>query len=232
VKQLSRFLRLERARKDTEPEVPTHPRRFDTLEEAPAAPDPAAAHHTRPAVPLERFAPEPEAPLALQPRDDEQPFVRCPSCGVDAVRHAVQCRQCEARLDTDEVRAFNARLWAESRAAREREAEASARRQQEFLAEAVALGAARRRHAEDLASGVGERERARLEQEGLWPQAGPGWALLRTLPDRWMRAAVLALAVTIPGLLLLFARRGSAGFWLGVAGAVAAVLLFGPRRRL
>jgi hypothetical protein len=228
VKQLSRFLRLERARKDAEPDAPARPRRFDTLEEAPAASGPGTGKGTRPVVPLERFAPEPEAPLALQPPDDEQPFVRCPSCCVDAVRHAVLCRQCEARLDTDEVRAFNARLWEETRAAREREAEASAGRQRELLAEATAIAAAKRRLAEDLASDVGQRERARLALEGPWPQAGAGWALLRALPELWMRAVVLALAVGIPGLLLVLARRGSAGFWLGVAGAVTAVVLFGP----
>jgi len=230
VKQLGRFLRIERARQDTGPEQPAAPGRFDTLEEAlPADREPAAA--PAPAGSLERFTPEPEAPLAFEIADDEQPFVRCPRCSADSVRHARACRGCEATLDTDEVRAFNARLWAEMRAAGKREAAEAAERKREQEAASGAGAAERKRFAEELAASVGARERARLAREGLWPSAGPGWAILRTIADRRLRALALLVALGLPLTLLLLSRRGSAGTVVGLVGLLVAAFLLVPRRQ-
>jgi hypothetical protein len=229
VKQLARFLRLERARQDTEPEQPAAPRRFDTLEEAlPEGQEPV--HPPAPAGSLERFEPEPDPALLLQPDDSEQPFVRCPHCGADSVRHARTCRVCEFRLDTDEVRAFNARLWAEMKAARDREAAEAAERRRAREAEASAQAADRRRLAEELAARVGAQERARLGREGPWFSAGPGWQLLRALPDARRRALAVALALGVPLLLLLLGRRGGLATLFGLVGLLLVVVLLVPRR--
>lgn len=229
MRQLARFLRLERPRKDTEPELPAAPGRFDTLEKAlPAAEE--AAQPSVPAGSLERFAPEPDPGLALEAPDTEQPFVRCPRCGADSVRHARACRVCETVLDTDEVRAFNARLWAEVRASRDREVEEAARRRRDQEAQATAEAADRRRLAEELAASVGAQERLRLGHEGPWFHAGPLWELLRAMPDARMRAVTLGLALGIPLGLLLLSRRGSPGQLLGLVGLLLVVILLVPRR--
>lgn len=229
MKQLARFLRLERPRKDTEPELPAVPGRFDTLEKA----LPAGEEAVQPPVPagsLERFAPEPDPALALEPPDTGQPFVRCPRCGADSVRHARACRVCEAALDTDQVRAFNEQLWAAMRAARDRELEEAADRRRAEEAEATAEAADRRRFAEELAASIGAQERARLGREGPWLRAGPLWELLRALPDVRTRALVLGLALGIPLGLLLLSRRGSLGTLLGLVGLLLVVILLVPRR--
>lgn len=229
MKQLARFLRLERARTDTEPEQPAAPRRFDTLEEAlPASQEPVAP--PVPAGSLERFEPEPDPALSLEPPSAEQPFVRCPHCGADSVRHARTCRVCEIRLDTDQVRAFNARLWEEMQAARDREAAEAAGRRHAEDAEASAEAADRRRFAEELAASVGARERARLGREGPWLSAGPGWQLLRALPDARLRALAVAVALGVPLLLLLLGRRGGLAMLLGLVGLLLVVVLLVPRR--
>jgi hypothetical protein len=227
VKQLGRFLRLERPRKETEREVSPAPRRFETLEEATPPDRPPFTPHSAGA--LERFTPQPDPPLAIQAPDAEQPFVRCPRCGADSVRHAVVCRQCESRLDTDQAQAFNLRVWEEIRAAREREATESAHRRQQADAAAQADAAERRRLIEALAADVGARERARLELEGPWFRAGPGWWGLSQLRDTRLRVLILSLAVGLPVVLLMLSRRGSFGFWTGLFGALVAVLLLMPR---
>jgi hypothetical protein len=224
VRQLARFLRLERARKETEQGAPRPPGRFDTLEtqvdaDAGAAPRPSAA--------LERFSPEPEPSLTLDSREDEQPFVRCPGCGVDSLRHAARCRHCDARLDTDEARAFNARVWEAARTARARDEEAASRQRRAFEATAVST-AEQRAFGEALAAEVASRERARLMFGGNWSQAGSGWQ--RATPAVRMKAVTGALAVALSGVLLLLSRRGSVGFWVGVAGVLAVLLLVKRRR--
>jgi hypothetical protein len=224
MKQLGRFLRLERARKDSEPEVPLPPRRFATLEEAPV-PGTVVRHS---AAALERFAPEPAPALELEAPDGDEPFVRCLRCGADSVRHAVVCRQCEAGLDSEEVRAFNLRLWAEMTAAREREAE-DARRH-----EALRRGGAAT-HVEDernaLAAEFAAREQARraLEMRSGWASAR-AWGQFSD-DGVGLRHILVGVAVGIP-VLLAFSRRGTVGISATLlAGLVVAVLLVFRRLR-
>jgi hypothetical protein len=215
MKQLGRFLRLERARKDTEPEVPSPPRRFATLEEA-RAPGPAVSH---PTAGLERFAPQPPAPeleLELEAKADAEPFLRCPHCGADSTRYAKVCRQCEARLDTEEVHAFNVKLWADITQARARETE-ELRQREAFSQE----GAAQTREA--LAAEFAARERAREELE--LPAAWMSRSWLRSYGGNNSPGLLLFLVVGIPVLLFAF-RRGAAGIALLAGLVVLAVVAY------
>jgi hypothetical protein len=45
--------------------------------------------------------------------DSEQPFTRCPVCEADNSKFAVRCINCQTALDTEQVREWNQRLWAE-----------------------------------------------------------------------------------------------------------------------
>lgn len=221
MKQLGRFLRLERARKDSEREIPLPPRRFATLEAA-VAPAPRPEEVSHPVAGLERFAPAPEPSLELEAPDGAEPFIRCVRCGADSIRHAMVCRQCEARLDSDEVRTFNVRLWADITAARDREAQELRHR------EALRGGVADIPDAQGLAAEFDAREQVRHSLETPswrdsslwgWPSTG-GAPALRLL---------VGLAMAIPALLFLF-RRGSAGLGAALLAGLAVLLLLAFRR--
>jgi hypothetical protein len=219
MRQLGRFLRLERARKDCEQEVVPPSRRFSSLER-PGSP-PLAPHSS---LTPQRFASEPPPPLELQAPDAEQPFIRCPRCGADSIRHSLRCRQCEAALDSEEVRAFNHRLWAETTAARERESQEAhhreAIRRHDVESEQRGLG-------EALAAEVAAREQARLVLEErsvwgarTWPQRPFGTPLLWRLPA----------VVVVLGLLIAASRRGAVGVWVALLVLVAVFLFIGLHR--
>jgi hypothetical protein len=216
--KLDRFLRLERARKECEPESQATPRRFATLEAAPAAKSPASRSSAR----LERFVPEPPPPLELEAPDTAEPFVRCLHCGADSIRHALVCRQCEASLDTDEVRAFNERLWVEVTAAREREAEelrqrAELRRGIEAPQdEALAAEFAAREHARRAFESASART-----STGMWGQTSG-----RSLGGPRLLLWVLA---GLPVLYLL-TRRGAFGVGPTLVFAIGAALFVVFRR--
>ncbi|HET9751760.1 MAG TPA: hypothetical protein VFP52_02315, partial [Myxococcales bacterium] len=89
--RLARFLKLEQPQKDAE--VPRH-------EVATTA----------------RFRGEPSG-IALEPDFGDQPFLRCPQCEADNTRYAERCQNCQARLSGEDVRAWNAQLWAARQAA-------------------------------------------------------------------------------------------------------------------
>lgn len=221
MKELSRFLRLERARKDPEHDVPAAPSRFATLERARTSG--SGAPHEPPD--LERFRPEPAPELELEPRDEGEPFVRCRHCGADSVRHEAVCRQCEARLDTDEVRAFNARLWAEMKAARKREAEGL--REREALRRGVAPVAGQSAE-QAVAAELAMREEARraLEQPSGWASSGP-WSSsnLGVRLPRLLFVVMLGLS-----LLVAFSRRGTVGGWAALVVAFGALVAVAARR--
>jgi hypothetical protein len=219
MKQLSRFLRLERVRADSAQELPAAPSRFSTLEEARAGG--LAAPHSSPS--LERFAPErPPAPeLELELPDAAEPFVRCAHCGADSVRHATVCRQCEARLDTDEVRAFNTHLWAEMTVAREREAQELRER------EALRRGAAGTDEASLAELAAREQARRALERSPGWTSFG-GWGQPSGVGARLL-PLFIACALGLP-LLLAFFRRSVAGGWAAFLVALGGFALFAVRR--
>jgi len=103
VKFLSRFQRLERSRRAEEPARHATAERFRVIEPQASIPEPHGGD-------LARFVPPVEPPLELQPRLDAQPFVRCPSCGVDSPLGTRRC-PCGTALDTLEAVAFNTALW-------------------------------------------------------------------------------------------------------------------------
>jgi hypothetical protein len=148
--RLTRFLKLERRH-------------------APA-PGPAAEVATR-----SRFSGEPSG-IALEPDFGEQPFLRCPGCEADNTRFSERCINCQASLTGEDVRAWNAELWARRQAEQRAPPAADAQR---------ALG-------EAIAQEVAERERARLSG---WEERGSnrtplGLQLLALLPTP--RARVVA----------------------------------------
>lgn len=223
MKELGRFLRLERPRKDSEHEVPAAPSRFATIEEARTG----CSVVPREAPNLERFRPEatPEAVLELEAPDEGEPFMRCLHCGADSVRHATLCRQCEARLDTDEVRAFNVRLWAEMTAARARETEEL--REREAFRRGVGPVASQST-AQTMAAELAAREEARraLEQPSGWASSSP-WSFSNSgarLP-RFLFAVALGLPV-----LAAFSRRGMVGGWAALLVVLGALVVLAARR--
>ena len=103
MKFLSRFQRLERSRRAEEPARHATAERFRVIEPLASIPETQGGD-------LARFVPPVEPPLELQQRSDAQPFVRCPSCGVDSPLGTRRCT-CGTALDTLEAVAFNTALW-------------------------------------------------------------------------------------------------------------------------
>jgi hypothetical protein len=150
VKFLSRFQRLERSRRGGEPARHTTGERFRAIE--PMAPLPDAGSGD-----LGRFAPPVEPALQLQERSDAQPFVRCPSCGVDSPLGARRCA-CGTALDTLEAVAFNTALWDRHREEVARHETERVRARNEDLADARREQEERRALGEALAREIAERE--------------------------------------------------------------------------
>ena len=150
MKFLSRFQRLERARRAEEPARHTTAERFRVIEPLAAIPDPHGGD-------LARFAPPLERPLELQPQSDAQPFVRCPSCGVDSPLGARRCT-CGTALDTLEAVAFNTALWDRHRDEVARHEAEQTRSRAEQLEDARGRQEENRALGEALAREIAERE--------------------------------------------------------------------------
>jgi hypothetical protein len=215
--KLTRFLNLERARKpgDTPPAhgVATKARFTD---EAPP-----------PVAPDEHFRAERAGQLESGVEIDvhpagEQPFLRCPLCEADNSKYAARCINCQARLDTDEVHDWNARLWKERQQQRALEPGAPpppSPQQQRQLGEAIAQQ-------------VAESERART----FWSSDSTplGLRLLELIPDPNLRFGVamgLVAAFFGSGLMVYLARGHSALQAAGTIAALALFILFVPGRR-
>lgn len=210
-----RFLNLERARKPGE--GPAHgvlnKERFTGEEPPPLPPEDAfraaRAEQLRSGVEIDAHP------------DTAQPFLRCPVCEADNSKYAVKCINCQGRLDTEEVRHWNARMWAERQKAAEPvpapPPPALSPDQQRLLGEA-------------LAREVGERERARL---GLDPRLPLGLRLLQQIPDSNVRFAVAVAMVAVffgGGVVAYVARRHTLLQAVGTVVAVALFALFTPGR--
>ena len=150
MKFLSRFQRLERSRRAEEPARHTTAERFRVIEPLAAIPDPHGGD-------LARFAPPLERPLELQPQSDAQPFVRCPSCGVDSPLGARRCT-CGTALDTLEAVAFNTALWDRHRDEVARHEAEQTRSRAEQLEDARRRQEEKRALGEALAREIAERE--------------------------------------------------------------------------
>jgi len=156
--RLSRFLRLERPRREEPRSEPKEARgRFDAVE---VGREPVLS----PSVPssaMDRFRTPEGSGLALERASDGvQPFIRCAACEADNARHELRCQRCGVDLATPEQRLFNERLWA----SRQKESEEEARVLEEHEAEARATAEAarlRRAEAEVWAEEVLRRERER-----------------------------------------------------------------------
>ncbi len=199
MKFLSRFQRLERSRRAEEPARRTTAERFRVIEPLATIPDPQAGD-------LARFAPPVERPIELQPRSDAQPFVRCPSCGLDSPPGTRRCA-CGTALDTLEAVAFNTALWDQHRADVTRHEAEQTRSRAEQLVDA-------RRHEEENRQ-LGEAiAREIAEREGVGRSA------------RLSRAAGLVLLLVVLALVLWPrgpAARGVFALLLGVACVRAVV---------
>ncbi len=200
MKFLSRFQRLERSRRAGEGASRTTGERFRAIEPATAIPETPEVR----AGDLARFAPAAEAPLELQPPSDAQPFVRCPTCGVDSRLGTRRCA-CGTALDTLEAVAFNTALWDRHREERAQHEAEQQRARAEDLDEVRRLQQERRALGESIAREIAERE-------GL----GPGQRLSRGLT---------AVVLVVCGVWLLFrlgpVGRGVLAFLLGAAIVVA-----------
>jgi hypothetical protein len=62
-----------------------------------------------------RFAGDPSG-LVTEPDFGDQPFLRCPRCEADNSRYVERCYNCQAPLTGEDVRAWNAQLWAKRKA--------------------------------------------------------------------------------------------------------------------
>jgi len=156
----------------------------------------------------------------------EQPFLRCPVCEADNSKYAMRCLNCQARLDTDEVHEWNARLWAErqkQKAAEPPPPAPEAVDQKRLLGEAIARQ-------------VGERERSRMWWSGdsHYDNTPLGMRLLEMIPDPNVRFGVsmaLVGAFFGSGLVAFVARHHPALQAAGTIVAVALLVLFMPNRR-
>ena len=203
MKFLSRFQRLERARRAEEPARHTTAERFRVIEPLAAIPDPHGGD-------LARFAPPLERPLELQPQSDAQPFVRCPSCGVDSPLGARRCT-CGTALDTLEAVAFNTALWDRHRD------EVARHEAEQTRSRAEQLEDARRRQEEKRALGEAlAREIA--EREGVTPAA------------RVSRAAGAVLLLGVLALVLLPRGPLARGIFVLLLGAVCVRAVVGWAR--
>lgn len=150
MKFLSRFQRLERSRRAGETASKSTADRFRAIEPQASIPESQGGD-------LARFAPPVAPPLELQPRSDAQPFVRCPSCGVDSPLGARRCG-CGTALDTLEAVAFNTALWDRHREDVVRHEAEQVRSRAEQLEEARRHQEENRALGEALAREIAERE--------------------------------------------------------------------------
>ena len=202
MKFLTRFQRLERSRRPDSGERRRTGERFQAIE--PEAPIPEVH-----GAGLERFAPPVgappvDAPLELQQRSEAQPFVRCPSCGVDSPVGARRCG-CGTALDTLEAVAFNTALWDRHREEVTRHDADRERRRAEEIEDARRIQGERRAMGEALAREIADRE-------GVSRSGFPAWAVVPVL-------GILVLALLPIGPV----ARGVFAFLLGVVVVRAVV---------
>jgi hypothetical protein len=218
--RLTRFLNLEKARKPGE--TPAHGvvNKVRFGEEPPAPADPDELFRAERAARLESGVEIATAGAA------DQPFLRCPLCEADNTKYAVKCINCQAALDTDQVRDWNAALWQKRRAQQQVEASGAAanerlREQNRLLGEA-------------LAREVAERERGRLGWGASYGDSTPlGIRLLNLIEDpnlRFVAGLLMAGGFIASGLIAFTARHHPGVQTAAFVVAVALLILFTPNR--
>ena len=217
--RLTRFMNLEKARKPSgdEPEVPVTAARFSGEEAPPQQHDFAA----------ERAAQVESGVEIEKPSDAEQPFLRCPVCEADNSKFAAKCINCQSRLDTDAVHAWNAKFW------QERRAQAAA----QPAPPQVPLVEQNRMLGEALAREVAEREKMRMGMgmmQGWSYSTTPlGFRLLELIGNPNARFAVAMALVAVffgAGTMAYVARHHPVLQTAGIVVAVALLVLFTPNR--
>jgi hypothetical protein len=221
--RLTRFLNLERARKPgaTPPHGVANRERF-TGEPPPVA-EPEDLFRSERAAQLESGI-----EIDAHP-DSEQPFTRCPVCEADNSKFAVKCINCRTALDTEQVREWNGRLWAERQKQRALESKP---------APLPPLGPdPQRQLGAMIAQQVAEHERTKWNW-GTDYQTGDirpfGMKLLDLIPNLNVRFAVaMAMVATFFGSgIVVYVAKGHPQLQLaGTVVAVALVMLFLPGRR-
>ncbi|MCA1825987.1 MAG: hypothetical protein LC689_03480 [Myxococcales bacterium] len=202
--RLTRFLNLERPRKpgDTPPHGVANEERFRARREEQL-----------------RSGVEIDATDAT-----EQPFLRCPVCEADNTRFAVKCVNCQARLDSDEVRTWNVRFWQARLVVRSQEAKRPA----------VDVVEQNRLLGESIAREVADHERLKMGWSASSYDSRPlGMRLLEMIPDANVRFGVaMAMVATFfgAGTLAYLARSHPVLQTAGIVVAVGLLVLFTPNR--
>ena len=152
----------------------------------------------------------------------EQPFTRCPVCEADNTRFAVKCINCQSRLDTEEVHAWNVTFW------RQRQVMAAAQpKPPEVVEQNRLLG-------ESIAREVAEHERLRLGWSGMYDSTPIGMRLLELIPNQNVRFGVaMGMVATFfgAGTLAYVERNHPVLQTVAIVIAVGLLVLFTPNRR-
>jgi hypothetical protein len=224
----SRFLKLERARKQglPAPGSEARPSRFDTVER-PGAEVPPPSSSGASVGRFQESTPALDVETASSAR---MPFVRCARCETDHGARATTC-PCGADLRSPEQRAYNEALWQRRLAEKERE-EAALAGLRDARAQADAEESRLRLEGmAALAREVAAATRRRLEAEeadvgGSWFGAQRGWALVSDWIRRsplLVRLGLVVILVGAPAILLAIPALRPAGIVAAVAALVAAV---------
>jgi hypothetical protein len=199
--RLTRFLNLERPRKpgETPPHGVATEARF-----------------------RERRAAQVESGIEVETSDAaEQPFLRCPVCEADNTKFAVDCTNCQTRLDTEEVRAWNVKFWRQRQAASTEPPPAAVMEQN-------------RVPGESMAREVAEHERPRLGWTGSSDSTPLGMRLLQMIPNQNLRFGVaMGMVATFfgAGTVAYVARHHPVLQTVGIVVAAGLLALFMPNRR-
>lgn len=203
--RLTRFLNLERPRKadETPPHGVANEGRFRAERE----------EQLRSGIDVET------------PDATEQPFLRCPVCEADNTKFAVQCVNCQARLDSQEVRSWNAQFWQRRLSERAPVAPPPA----VVVEQNRILG-------ESIAREVAEHERLRLGWglSSSYDSTPLGLKLLELIPDQNVRFAVaMGMVATFfgAGTVAYLARHHPVVQTVAIVVAVGLLVLFTPNRR-
>lgn len=230
-----RFLNLERPRRPSTGETPPREQgRFDNLE--PPSPPGSVAPAVIPTDTQDRFREPGERPLEIADRSNgAQPFIRCSRCQMDNTIYATTCQNCGSDLATSEQRSFNEQLWS-----RRREEAAQEQAQRTAREEELQKLASDQKQAQlDLVVELARREGQRVREElgePAWrddPSASVPWGirLFGRIPNRVLRITSVAVAVSLPILLLALGRNSVGLRLIGMLLLLCLAVLFTPNYR-
>lgn len=224
----SRFLKLERARKQglPSPGPGARPSRFDSVEQPGAEVPPPSSSGTS----AGRFQESTPALDVETATSTQMPFLRCAQCETDHGARATTC-PCGADLRSPEQRAYNEALWQRRLAEKEREDAALAGLREARAQAGAEESRLRLEGMAALAREVAAATRRRLDAEEA--DAGGSWF---GDPKRWgvvydwirrspmpVRLGLLVILVGAPAILLAIPALRPAGIVAAVAALLAVV---------